>query len=137
MKKEHLLSALWIFLTLNFIFCDVFTLMYSVELKKILTGQMGEITITQEFLLAFALMMEIPMLMILLSWIQKPKLNRILNIAFGMLLFLVQSGSLLADTNSLHYLFFSSVELGTLAVIMGIAIAWKPARAELNPIAQG
>jgi hypothetical protein len=125
MKREQLLSLLWIFLTVNFIFCDVFTLMYSEELRKILSGKIGEMEITQEFLLTFALIMEIPMLMIILSRVVKRKINRILNVVFGLLLIIVQAGSLTADDNSLHYIFFSIVEISTLIAIVWLAIGWK------------
>jgi hypothetical protein len=125
MKREQLLSLLWIFLTVNFIFCDVFTLMYSEELRKILSGKIGEMEITQEFLLTFALIMEIPMLMIILSRVLKRKINRILNVVFGLLLIIVQAGSLTADDNSLHYIFFSIVEISTLIAIVWLAIGWK------------
>jgi hypothetical protein len=125
MKREQLLSLLWIFLTVNFIFCDVFTLMYSEELRKILSGKIGEMEITQEFLLIFALIMEIPMLMIILSRVVKRKINRILNVVFGLLLIIVQAGSLTADDNSLHYIFFSIVEISTLIAIVWLAIGWK------------
>jgi hypothetical protein len=125
MKREQLLSLLWIFLTVNFIFCDVFTLMYSEELRKILSGKIGEMEITQEFLLTFALIMEIPMLMIILSRVVKRKINRILNVVFSLLLIIVQAGSLTADDNSLHYIFFSIVEISTLIAIVWLAIGWK------------
>jgi hypothetical protein len=125
MKREQLLSLLWIFLTVNFIFCDVFTLMYSEELRKILSGKIGEMEITQEVLLTFALIMEIPMLMIILSRVVKRKINRILNVVFGLLLIIVQAGSLTADDNSLHYIFFSIVEISTLIAIVWLAIGWK------------
>ncbi|MEM9832167.1 MAG: DUF6326 family protein [Bacteroidota bacterium] len=122
---KTLLSTIWIFLTVNFIFCDVFTLMYSEDLKQILTGKAGDVELTQEFLLSFAIIMEIPMIMIVLSRMLAYKLNRILNMAFGVLLVLVQLGSLLADDNSLHYIFFSLVEVSTLLYIVWLAWHWK------------
>jgi hypothetical protein len=99
--------------------------MYSEELRKILSGKIGEMEITQEFLLTFALIMEIPMLMIILSRVVKRKINRILNVVFGLLLIIVQAGSLTADDNSLHYIFFSIVEISTLIAIVWLAIGWK------------
>ncbi|MEM6845991.1 MAG: DUF6326 family protein [Bacteroidota bacterium] len=122
---KTLLSTIWIFLTVNFIFCDVFTLMYSEDLKQILNGKAGDVELTQEFLLWFAIIMEIPMAMIVLSRVLSYKLNRILNMTFGVLLVLVQLGSLLADDNSLHYIFFSLVEVSTLLYIVWLAWHWK------------
>jgi hypothetical protein len=125
MQKKTLLSTLWIVLTVNFIFCDVFTLMHAPDLKQLITGKVGEIELTQEFLLTFAIIMELPMLMILLARILKYKLNRILNIVFGILLCLIQIGSLSTGDVSLHYLFFSAVEILILLSIVWIAWKWK------------
>ena len=125
MEKKALLSTLWIFLTVNFIFCDVFTLMHAADLKNILNGTVGDILITQEFLLSFAIMMEIPMLMILLSHLLKYKWNRILNIACGILLAFIQIWSLTVGDTTLHYSFFSVVEILTCLSIVGVAWKWK------------
>ena len=125
LHPKQILSLLWIFLTLNYIFCDIFTLMYSEELKMILTGKMGEVTITQLFLLIFAFIMEIPILMLVLSRILKYKINRILNIIFGVLLTLVQAGSLFADSSTMHYIFFSIIEISVSIFIVIFAWKWK------------
>jgi hypothetical protein len=132
MQKKTLLSTLWIVLTVNFIFCDVFTLMHAPDLQQLITGKVGEIELTQEFLLTFAIIMELPMLMILLARILKYKLNRILNIVFGILLCLIQIGSLSTGDVSLHYLFFSAVEILILLSIVWIAWKWKQTEAELQ-----
>lgn len=120
MEKRSVLSLLWVFLVLNFIFCDVFTLMYSEDLKRIMTG----IVLNQEFLLGFALIMEIPVLMILLSRVLQPKLNKALNIAFALLLALVQFWSLTAGPVTLHYWFFSIIEIVTCLTIAFMAWVW-------------
>ncbi|MEM9671018.1 MAG: DUF6326 family protein [Bacteroidota bacterium] len=137
-NTKVLLSTIWIFLTVNFIFCDVFTLMYSEDLQQILNGKAGEIELTQEFLLLFAIIMEIPMMMIVLSRLLTYKLNRILNLIFGLILVLVQLGSLLADDNSLHYIFFSIIEVTALLCIVWLAWRWKngQVQSENKPIMQ-
>jgi hypothetical protein len=126
MKRKTLLSTLWIFLTVNFIFCDVFSLMHSKDLQGFLEGRAGDIELTQEFLLSFAIIMEIPMLMILVNRILNYRLNRMLNIIFGAILLIVQLWSLTTGDNSLHYLFFSIVEILTLIIIVWIAWNWNP-----------
>lgn len=125
MDKKVLLSTLWIFLTVNFIFCDVFTLMHSEDLKNLLSGSVDGIPITQEFLFGFAIMMEIPMLMILLSRLLKFKSNRILNIIFGVLLAVIQTWSLTVGNTTLHYGFFSIIEISTCISIVWIAWKWS------------
>jgi hypothetical protein len=117
----QVLSRFWIFLTLNYIFCDVFSLFLSSHLQELLQGGIGEIEFTESFLLKFAIVMEIPMLMILLSRFLKPKLNGIINILVAILMLTVQVGSLLPGKNSLHYLFFSIIEISTLIAIIFIS----------------
>ena len=124
-NSKAILSTLWILLTVNFIFCDVFTLMHSADLRQILEGKVGDMELTQAFLLAFAVIMEIPMIMIVLSRILKHKINRILNIIFGIFLFVIQAWSLTTGENSLHYIFFSIVEILTCTLIVWKAWNWK------------
>ena len=125
MKKNVLLSTLWIFLVVNFIFCDVFTLHYSENLKAFIAGEMGGMTLTQEFLLIFAIIMELSMIMILLSRVLKYKLNRILNIIIGIILTIIQTWSLIGEKSTLHYYFFSIIEIATCVSIIIIALKWK------------
>jgi Family of unknown function (DUF6326) len=124
MDQKATLSTLWIFLTLNFIFCDVFTLMHAADLKQLLTGKVGGMEITESFLLTFAILMEIPMAMILLSRTMKYKTNRILNIIAGILLTMIQGWSLFVGKPTLHYAFFSIIEVSTTIFIAGYAWAW-------------
>jgi hypothetical protein len=131
MEKRKSLSFLWIFLTVNFIFCDVFSLMYSADLKQILEGKIGDVALTQHFLLIFAIIMEIPMLMILGSRFLKYKINRILNIFATVFLIIIQLGSLVVDSCTLHYYFISMIEIGTCIIIFWIALRWKN---DINPI---
>ena len=124
MDKKVLLSTLWLFLTVNFIFCDVFTLMHSEDLENLLAGSVDGMQITQEFLLGFAFVMEIPMLMILLSRLLKYKLNRIMNLIFGVLLAIIQIWSLTVGDTTLHYSFFSIIEIVTCLSIVLVAWRW-------------
>lgn len=125
MKKNQLLSVLWVFLLVNYLFCDVFSLFHSEHLKQLLTGELGGVAFTQQLLLSFAILMEIPMLMIVLSFVLGYKWNRILNVGAAILMIVVQVGSLLLGENSLHYLFFSVIEILALLVIVGIAWKWE------------
>ena len=81
--RKKLLSVLWIFLTVNYIYCDVFSLHDAKMLQAFLTGEVGNMKITEEFLLSFAFIMQIPMVMILLSRYLTYKLNRYLNIVIS------------------------------------------------------
>ncbi len=122
-KKEKLFT-LWIFVTVNYIFCDIFTLFYSENLKQLMSGAMGGMDITETFLFAFSVIMELPMLMIVLSRLLPYKFNRLANIAVGIFMTLVQTATLFGD-NMLHYVFFSIIEITTTIIIVWIAIRWK------------
>ena len=121
--KEKLFT-LWIFVTVNYIFCDIFTLFYSENLKQLMSGAMGGMDITETFLFAFSIIMELPMLMIVLSRLLPYKFNRLANIAVGIFMTLVQTATLFGD-NMLHYVFFSIIEITTTIIIVWIAIRWK------------
>ena len=124
-ETRTLLSTSWIFLTVNFIFCDVFTLMHAEDLRNLLEGKAGDMEITQEFLLAFAIIMEIPMLMILLSRMLPRRINRMLNLVAGIFLAFIQTWSLTVGEQTLHYVFFSIVEIATLLYIVWTAWRWR------------
>ena len=118
------LFTLWIFVTVNYIFCDIFTLFYSENLKQLMSGAMGGMDITETFLFAFSVIMELPMLMIVMSRLLPYQFNRLANIVVGIFMTLVQTATLFGD-NMLHYVFFSIIEIATTIIIVWIAIRWK------------
>jgi hypothetical protein len=124
LDPKIMLSTLWIFVTVNYIFCDVFTLMYPAELQKILSGNV-EVEMTQQFLLMFAFIMEIPMLMIVLSRILNYRANRLINLIAAAIMTLVQAGSLTVGSNTMHYIFFSIVEISATLLIIWYSWNWK------------
>jgi hypothetical protein len=128
MNKKALLSTFWIVLTVNYIFCDVFSLMHAPDLQNFLTGQVDDITLDEQFLLSFAIIMELAMIMILLSKTLKYKLNRLLNIAIAIVLGFIQIWSVSVGQVTLHYWFFSLIEIGLCAAILLTAFRWKEAQ---------
>lgn len=125
MEKKLLLSTLWIFVTVNYIFCDVFTLFYAPDLNQFLTGRVGDIELTEGFLLTFAIIMEFAMVMIVLSRVLKYSLNRWFNIVGGVAFTIIQAGTLIDGTFTMHYLFFSIVEISTTIYIAWAAWNWR------------
>jgi len=125
-EKKVILSTLWIFVTVNYIFCDVVTLMNPSDLKLILSGAVGSIQMNQQFLLGAAIMMEIPFIMILLSRVLKYKANKVANIVAGVIMTLVQTSSLFVGTGpTSFYIFFSVIEIATTIAIVVCASKWK------------
>src|SRR5574343_1866359 len=85
-RRRNVISTLWIYVTVNYIYCDVFSLHHAPGLQKLLTGTVEGFEISELFLLAFSIVMELPMLMIVLAKILPIKTNRIANctVAFVM-----------------------------------------------------
>lgn len=120
------LSTLWIFVLFNYLYCDILALMDTNLLNQFITGSVGGMEITQEFLLGASVLMEIPTAMILFSRILNFKANRIANIIAGTIMTLVQISTLFfgsAPTN--YYIFFSIIEIATTAIIVWYAWKWK------------
>ena len=126
--KPALLSTLWIFATLNYLYCDIMGLMDMSLLQQYLTGSVNGMQISENFLLGAAILMEIPMAMVFLSRVLKPKVNRIANIASGSIMTLVQIATLFVGSVTSYYLFCSLVEIATTASIVYIAFYWSDHR---------
>jgi len=85
----------------------------------------GNVQMNQGFLLGAAIMMEIPFIMILLSRLLKYKANRCANIIAGSIMTLVQTSSLFAGSAlTLHYIFYSIIEIGCTLFIVWYALKW-------------
>ncbi len=124
--RKTILSLVWLLVTVNYIFCDVVTLMNPQDLKNILSGSVGEITMNEEFLLISAIILEIPFLMIVLSRLLKYGINRWANIIAGLIMTIVQAGSLFMGTSpTLHYIFYSVIEIGCTVFIVWYAWRWE------------
>src|SRR6266545_4486085 len=103
------LSTLWIFAMLNYLYCDVVSLMDAGFLKQYMTGNVGAMHITQGFLLGAGILMEIPTAMVLLSRVLGYKANRWANIIAGLIMTIVQLSTLFVDTApTAYYMFFSA-----------------------------
>ena len=108
------LSTLWIVVMFNMVFADILTFIKPGALQELWAGQAG-VNVTDGLLLVFALLLEIPIAMIVLSRVLKPAANRWANTAAALIttLFVVGGGS--AD---LHYIFFAAVEIACMALIV-------------------
>ena len=118
------LSALWVFVMLNYLYCDLMGLMDPESLKQFLTGDVNGIHITQGFLLGSAVLMELPIAMVAASVFLPHRLNRWANMAAGTLMTLVQLGSLFLGSLTAFYAFFSVVEVACTLFIVWYAWHW-------------
>lgn len=118
------LSTLWIFVMFNYLYCDIVSLMDSRLLKQYLAGNVDGLALTPSFLLSAAALMQIPIWMIVLSRLAKPKTSRWLNIAAGTIMTIVQAATLFAGTPAMYYAFFSTIEIACTSLIVWYAWKW-------------
>ncbi|MCX2681618.1 DUF6326 family protein [Galbibacter sp. EGI 63066] len=122
-NRKVILSTLWIFVTLNYLYCDVLTLMSAEMLNALLTGEVGGINMNQKTLLVAGVIMEISIAMVLLSRVLKYKINRLANIIAGSIKTIIMIGTLLMGA-SYHYMFFAAIEIATTLFIVWYAWTW-------------
>jgi hypothetical protein len=121
-----LMSKIWVFISLSYIYCDVLSNMEMSVLRMLFEGNIAGIPMTQGFLLSAGLSLQIPFLMVILATILPYRANRITSMAAAILMIIYQVVSFfIGSGNPLHYMYFSAVEiLGSVAIIV-LAIRWK------------
>lgn len=127
LNPKILLVLLWVFYTVNFMYCDSLTTLEPGVLAMHMSGFTadGTVKITDGFLLGTAIMFEIPFLMIVLSWALKYRANRWVNIIAAAFLVVAQIGSLFLGIPSPMYLFYSTIEIAGLLLIVWNAWKWR------------
>jgi hypothetical protein len=125
LDKKTVLSTLWIFALLNYLYCDVMSLMDPELLRQFLAGTLNGLHVNDTFLLGGAILMEIPIAMILLSRILNHKANRLANIIAGTIMTLAQIASLFLGAPPKYYIFCSVIEIGTTIFIVWYASTWN------------
>jgi Family of unknown function (DUF6326) len=123
-EPKVLLSTLWIFATLNYLYCDLMGLMDSSLLKQYLTGKVDGLIIDEGFLLLAAFLMEIPIGMVLLARIFAHRPNRWANLFASFIKTGVMITTLFVGTPTSYYLFFALIEIATTLFIGYFAWQW-------------
>ena len=101
---------LWVVVMINMIFADIFTFMFPTVFQ-----------VTQETMLVFAIIIEIPIGMIFLSWVLKDKANRLANIIASAIYI---PFVLVGGVEYLHYYFFATIEIVCMTLIIWYAWKW-------------
>jgi Family of unknown function (DUF6326) len=126
--RKVVLSTLWIFAMLNYLYADVFTLFFNP------TAQKETLAMPQGSVLVFAILMETAIAMVLLSRFLKYGANRWANIISGIFHTAFVAWSLTGETPELFYVFFASIEI--VCTLFITWYAWKWRNAEGQPVTQ-
>lgn len=115
------LSALWSSVMFCYIYGDFFSLFVPGRIDSLMNGNSGAGTTTPLKLLMFAILMTLPSVMVFLSLLLKPKINRWANISMGILftaiMVLVVATSI--DKWMIFYIF-----LGVIEIVITLLIVW-------------
>ena len=125
-RSRIILSTLWIFAILNYLYADVMGSMDAEVLETILSGSVGSLEMTPGFLLMGAILMETAIVMVLLTRVLAWRANRIANIIAGVIHTLAVFASMFVEgPPALYYIFFGTIEIACTLFIIWFAITWK------------
>ena len=128
------LSALWVALMFFYIYADILLFYRQGHVAGLLAGKAGGMEITQAFVLASALVMAIPSLMVFLSLALKATVNRWANIGVGIVYAAVLVATLFAGKITADSLLYAVVEALLLALIVWHAWKWpREESADVTP----
>lgn len=117
------ISALWITMLFIFAYVDIFAFYRPEIIKGIMVGKVAIFQVNQSFLFFTTLYILIPSLMVFLSLILKPRINRWINIILSILYIVSILGSCIGETWA-FYIFGSIVESVLLLLIAWYAWKW-------------
>lgn len=129
-QQKDVLSTLWVFVTLNYLYCDLIGLMDASLLKQYITGKVEGMAISETFLLYAGILMEIPIAMIIASRFLHHKANCLANILAGSIKTAVMIATLFIGSVKSYYLFFAAIEIATTLFIIGFALKWLKQKTE-------
>jgi hypothetical protein len=126
------LSIAWCFVLFNYIYAD-FGFFAKILMKPALIERfqsLGAVYFSDWLMLVLAAMMEIPVAMVLLSWVLSYKANRVANIAAGIIMTAVIMVTLFGALKIPpldFYTFFQTIEIAATATITWYAWKWRSA----------
>jgi len=118
--RKVVLSTLWIFALLNYIYADVFTLFFEPSAHK------SAETMSQGAILGFAVLMETGIAMVILSRLLKYGANRWLNIIVAVINTAAVAWTLTGGAAA-YYMFFAIIEIACTLFIIWYAWTWRRA----------
>ena len=117
------MSALWIAMLFLFAYGDIFGFFKPEQIGEVISGQVSGIKITQVFLLGASVYIAIASVMVFLSLVLKPRVNRWTNIVLAVLFIVSIAVSVVGETWA-YFIFLSIAEVGLLLLIIWYALTW-------------
>ena len=139
--RKVLLSTLWVFAVLNYLYADVIGLTFNRVLQpeawsQLGSGYIGSLHITQGFVLMTAVLMETAIAMVLLSRVLPYRPKRWANIGVGALQTAAVAWSMSGGDLNVFYAFFAAIEIACTLFIIWYAWTWPKPEATPMPAGQ-
>ncbi len=131
------ISALWTSMLFVFAYVDLFSLYRPDFRADVEAGKVGGFTVNRTFLLGTTLYVVIPSLMVFFTLILRPGVNRIVNLALGMVYALTIVAGAIGEWS--YYILGSAMEVALLAAVVYYAWTWpkvESSQARGAPIAR-
>ena len=116
------LSALWTSMLFVFAYVDIFSLYRRDFRADLEAGEIGGFTVNQAFLFGTTVYVVIASLMVIGSLVLPPRINRIANIALGIVYALAIIAGAIGEWS--YYVLGSAVEVALLAAVVYYAWTW-------------
>ena len=117
------IAALWIAMLFLFAYGDIFGFFSPGRIEEVMAGEISGIAITQVFLFAVSLYIAIASVMVFLSLVLRPTVNRWTNIVLPSLYVVSIVASAIGETSA-YYWFLSIAESALLLQIVWYAWTW-------------
>jgi len=117
------IAALWIAMLLLFAYGDIFGFFTPGQIEEVVGGEISGIEITQVFLFAVSVYIAVASVMVFLSLVLRPSVNRWTNIALPILYIVSIVASAIGETSA-YFLFLSAAEGALLLLIIWYAWTW-------------
>jgi hypothetical protein len=116
------ISALWTSMLFVFAYVDLFSLYRSDVRADLEAGELAGFTVNQAFLLGTTVYVVIPSAMVFLALVLRPRVDRIANIALGIVYALTIIAGAIGEWS--YYILGSAIEVGLFPAIVYYAWTW-------------
>ncbi len=117
------LAALWIAMLFLFAYGDIFGFLSPGQIQEVMAGEISGMAITQGFLFAVSLYIAVASVMVFLSLVLSPTVNRWVNIVLASLYVVSILASAIGEPSA-YYWFLSITESALLLLIVWYAWTW-------------
>jgi predicted tellurium resistance membrane protein TerC len=126
------LALLWVALMFLYIYNDVFSFFQPGHVADLVDGQLEGVEFTQTVLFGAAVLMALPSFMVLLSLTLRARVNRLVNIAIGILHILVLVGTQFIGEGEtwFYWRFYELLEALFLVLIIWTAWRWPVTKSQ-------